>query len=528
MIASLVMLLGTPLTRRSARLVIMTFAVTCALCATAQPQPDQPRYGPARPNVILIMTDDQPAELTTLMPTVARELAAKGVGFSEAFTTNTLCCPARTSVLRGQYVHNHGVRSNGGPEGGFPKLHQSGLEASTLVTWLQDAGYRTALMGKYLNAYPFGPARQNPPNYRPPRRSYIPPGWDEWFGFFDVPKDPHNLPYGMYDYRVNHNGVAVRYGARARDYQTDVLARQATAFIRRQARRDAPFFLYLAPTAPHLPAIAAPRHQGLLGLLRAPRTPAFNEADLSDKPRWLQGAPALSAADITELDATYRGQAEMLLAVDEMVAALITTLTQIGEFDNTYLIFTSDHGWHSGDHRLSNMKLTPYAAAARIPLIMRGPGIPEGETLNSLVLNTDIAPTIAALTGAELPAFVDGRSLTPLWSEQPQRWRQSSLIEFWPRRTLEDYDVEHPNTRISVPQYRAVRTLRHLYVEYTYPDGSTEGEFYDLERDPYELENLYSRTDPKRLRRFAAHAARLGACRAQSCRDAEDAAPDGL
>lgn len=249
---------------------------------------------------------------------------------------------------------------------------------------------------------------------------------------------------------------------------------------------------------------------------------------MADKPRWLRALPRLSGADIAEVDETYREQAEMLLAVDELVGAILETLQDTGELDNTYLIFTSDHGFHAGEHRLSKMKLTPYAASARIPLLVRGPGVPAGRTLEQLALNIDIAPTITALAGVTPPAFVDGRSLAPLWSGAPPRWRQTALMEFWPRRTLEDYGLEHLNARVAVPRYRAVRSERHLYVEYSYRDGTTEGELYDLRRDPFELTNLYSRTDPERLRRYAEHAVRLQACAGKTCREAENASPAGL
>ena len=481
----------------------------------------------ARPNIILIMTDDQRPDLSAFMPTVQRELVQKGADFTQAFTTNALCCPARTSVLRGQYVHNHQVLSNGGPQGGFPKFYQTGFEASTIATRLQGAGYRTALMGKYLNAYPYGPLGEDPPEYHPPRHTYIPPGWTEWFGLFDVPGVVRNYPYNMYDYNVNHNGHVRYYGDEPGDYQTDVLSRQATDFIQR-ARGDTPFFLFLTPTAPHLPTVAAPRHQGTFERLRAPRSPAFNEGDTADKPRWLRAQPKLTAAEGAEIDKIYRGQAEMLLAVDEMVGAILETLENTGELSNTYFIFTTDHGMHAGEHRLSKMKLTPYAASARIPLIIRGPGVPEGRVLEQLALNTDIAPTIAALAGVAPPGFVDGRSLTTLWSDAPPKWRQTSLMEFWSRSSLDDFEVNHPDSWVPVPSYRAVRSKRHLYVEYRYEDGSVEGELYDLARDPLELENIYDRADPELLRALAKHAEQLQACAGARCRELEDAPPEGL
>lgn len=481
-----------------------------------------------KPNIIFVMTDDQPYSLAVAMPNLQNLLAERGVQFTNAFTTNTLCCPSRVSALRGQYVHNHNVLSNGGPQGGFPKFYQTGEEASTLATWLQGAGYRTALMGKYLNAYPYGPEGDDPPGYSAPRDLYIPPGWSEWFGFYDVPKDPNNTPYRMYGYRVNDNGRRVWYGARADEYQTDVLAERATDFVRQSGRSSTPFFLFLTPTAPHFPTIPAPRHVDRFAGLGVPRSPAFNEADTSDKPRWVRAVPKLSDDKIAQLDSLYRRQAEMLLAVDEMIGALVETLVSTGELNNTYFVFTSDHGLHSGEHRLSKMKLTPYAVASQIPLIIRGPGVPEGAVRDELVLNTDIAPTLAGLAGAPVPEFVDGRTLEPLWEQEAPAWRRTALLEFWPRRAIEDYGLEHLNASVYVPTYRAVRSLDHLFVEYTYTDGTTEGELYNLRNDPFELDNLYSRTDPAVLRAFSAHAERLQGCAAAECRAAEDALPEGL
>ncbi|WMT57060.1 sulfatase family protein [Truepera radiovictrix] len=482
---------------------------------------------PSRPNVILILTDDQLAASLALMPTLQRELVGEGVHLPNAFTSTPLCCPARVSLLRGQYAHNHRVRSNGGPEGGFPKLYDTGAEASSLATWLQGAGYRTALMGKYLNAYPYGPEGENPSGYRGPRVNYVPPGWSEWYGFIDVPRDPRNSPYAMYDYKINANGRIRHYGSRPQDYQTDVLAGLAVDFVRRSARRG-PFFLLLAPTAPHLPAVPAPRHADAFRDLQAPRPPSFN-ADPQGKARWLE-LPPLSDADIAAIDATYRAQAQMLLAVDELLGSLLDALRETGTLDNTYLVFTSDHGWHSGEHRLFHLKLTPYDASVRLPLVIRGPGIPKGEVREHLVLNTDLAPTIAAWAGVSPPAWVDGRSLAPVLRPRPvplEGWRQSVLTEFWPRRALGE-DPEHRPTehhpKVPVPQYRAVRTLGRLYVEYRYADGTREGELYDLTNDPFELTNLYAGADVALKAALAAHAEALQGCAGATCRALEDQA----
>lgn len=492
------------------------------------------------PNIVLILTDDQSLELTAFMPTLQNELVDKGVVFSDAYISTPLCCPARTSVLRGQYVHNHQVLSNGGPEGGFPKFYQTGFESSTVATWLQGRGYRTGMLGKYLNSYPFGPDDENPPNYRAPRRNYIPPGWDDWFGFFDVPLDLTNTPYRMFDYNVNDNGREVHYGHDESDYQADVLSERADRFIRQS--RNKPFFLYLAPTAPHLPTIVAPRHRGLFDEVRAPRPPSFNEADMSDKPLWLRNVPPLSEDEIDGVDETFRRQAEMMLAVDEMLANILETLRSTGQLQNTYIIFTTDHGFHFGEHRLTKMKLTPYAGSTALPLIIRGPGVPAKQTVSELALITDLAPTIAEIAGAEPPAFVDGRSLKPLLTTeapasspgagaetapaQARPWRQAALLEFWPRESLEAYGLEHLNRIVAVPRYRGVRTKELLFSEYFYPDGTSDGELYNLTSDPFELENLYSRTDPNLINELSSYTERLQACSAESCRALENTPPD--
>lgn len=478
------------------------------------------------PNIVLILTDDQPLELTAFMPTLQNELVAKGTSFEQAFATTSLCCPARVSILRGQYVHNHQVLSNGGLQGGFPKFYQTGFEASTVATWLQAKGYRTGMLGKYMNAYPFGPAGEDPVNYRPPRPTYVPPGWNDWFGLFDVPKDIHNNPYPMYDYNVNDNGREVHYANKESDYQVDVLSDRADRFVRQS--RGKPFFLYLAPTAPHLPTVMARRHEGLFAGIQAPRSPSFNEADTSDKPRWVRSVPPLSDAEIAKVDETYSKEAEMMLAVDDMLARVLETLKSVGQLQNTYIIFTTDQGFHMGEHRLTDMKLTPYAGASEIPLIVRGPDVPANETRPEMALGTDLAPTFAAIADVTPPDFVDGRSLKGIWEgkDAQEPWRQAALQEFWPRADLGDYGLEHLNRIVEVPRYRAFRTPELLFSEYFYKDGSSDGELYDLTNDPFELENLYASTDPEILARLSSYTEKLQACSGVGCRELENTPPD--
>jgi N-acetylglucosamine-6-sulfatase len=484
---------------------------------------DDSSSGAERPNIILIVTDDQNADTIAYMPNLQRLLAEGGTSFSQAFSPTPLCCPGRASILRGQYAHNHGVRSNDGINGGFPKFFDTGDESSTLATWLQDAGYRTALVGKYFNAYP--ESLVSPEGFRPPGRRYVPPGWDEWYGLVDIPRDERANPYAMYGYQMNRNGRLKRYGNDPDDYLTDVLGGLATDFVDDSARSNDPFFLYLAPTAPHLPAIPAPRHRGTFDALKAPRSPSFNETDLSDKPSWLAGKAELRGVTTNELDQMYRRQAEMLLSLDEVLGSLVDTLQVRGELASTYIVFTSDHGLHYGDHRLLRTKLTPYGASARVPLVIWGPGIPKNRTVDALTLLSDIAPTLTDLAGALTPAFVDGYSLRPWLRRDTSKAKERAQVlhEFWPREGFpvdEREEPEHVVTR--VPEYRALRSKKYLYTEYRYLDGSQESELYDLVRDPFELRNIVGTANASLLRSLSRTLDELQTCQAASCRKAEN------
>jgi arylsulfatase A-like enzyme len=408
------------------------------------------------PNIILILTDDLDAASVDSMPNILSLLADEGTSFSGCFVNVSVCVPSRVSTLLGQTAHNHQVFTNLPPTGGFKKFNESGQESSTLATWLQAAGYRTALFGKYLNGYPDRSAQ-----------TYVPPGWSEWYGTIKR----------YFDYRINENGVIVNYGNDPEDYQTDVLAEKVSTFIRNNPP-DTPFFVYVAPDAPHRPATPAPRHSNRFATATAPRKPSFNEPDLSDKPNWVNQLEVLQPNQINRVDDLYRSRLQSMLAVDEMVRSIVDTLASTNQLENTYIFFTSDHGFHQGEHRIQQGKQTPYEEAIRVPLFVRGPGVPAGEVVDYLTSNIDLAPTFLELAGAAQQSTIDGRSLVPLLGSDPlpETWRLGVLIEHWMGGEA--------SIPVPIPAYKAVRTADCICVEY---DGE-ELEYYDLTQDPFQVE----------------------------------------
>ncbi|MBX6381877.1 MAG: sulfatase [Microbispora sp.] len=464
--------------------------VLCAALTGAARVGPVPAPADHRPNIVLILTDDLDAADLSRFPNIHNLLVRQGTTLSRFFVTNPWCCPSRSSILRSQYMHSHHVWSNRSPTGGFPKFRP--LEASTLGTWMHDAGYRTALMGKYLNNYPEGAPR-----------TYVPPGWDEW----DVPV---TRLYQEYGYKLNENGVVRQYGDAPEDYLEDVLSAKAAAFA---TSGDAPFFLYLAPVAPHLPAHYAPRHEAAFAGERAPRTASFDQADLSAEPRWLAARKPLSAADIRRIDRVHRDRLRAMLGVDDMVGALVEALRRAGRLDDTYIFFTSDNGFHLGQHRLRPGKTTPFEEDIRVPMVVRGPGVPAGGVIDALASTVDLAPTFAELGGAAVPPTAEGRSLVPLLHGRDVPWRDAVLAEFY-------HPSYSPN---SPPSYAMVRTERYAYVEYE----TGERQLYDLWNDPAELHNIAATADPGLTAALAARLALLRSCSGPVCRVA-DAAGVGI
>jgi arylsulfatase A-like enzyme len=503
---------------------------------TIQPSPtiqlsnDQTR----KPNIIFILTDDLDVASIAFMPKLQELLVKQGVTFNNFFVNVSVCCPSRATFSRGQYAHNTKIFTNKPPSGGYEKYHANGDENSTIAVWLQAAGYRTMHAGKYLNGYPNTVAL-----------TFVPPGWTEWYSAVK------GNPYNEFKYTLNENGKLVEYGTKPEDYGTDVYARHAIEFIQRSVQAGKPFFASINTYAPHGPSTPAPRHEKMFADAKLPRPPNFNEADVSDKPSFIKNRPLLTERQIARIETEYRKRLQSLQAVDEMIENLIGVLKSSGQLENTYIFFTSDNGFHLGNHRLDYGKLTPYEEDSRVPLIVRGPGVPAGVTRDHIAGNIDLAPTWAELAGAKMPEFVDGRSLVPVLKTNPialENWRQCFLLQrgdpsgqgadddddetgfdlrppemaglLEPLDRLPDEVAGVAPQRVAPGNYHAIRLQYYTYVEY----ANGEKELYDLRTDPYQLNNLAAKADAALLKELSARLRELQTCAAKQCRRIENKA----
>lgn len=460
---------------------------TCVLWSATASGPVAAATADERPNIIMVLSDDEDVAIHRFMPKTKALIEDQGATFDNYFTTYSLCCPSRATTLRGQYSHNHRIQGNVLPSGGGHKFRTLGHDQSTIATWLHDAGYYTGLIGKYMN------------QYEPNEQTYVPPGWDEWYA----------AGHDYYDYVLNENGKHVSYGSEPEDYLTDVIARHTVAAIRRAAASEKPFYFFVTPYAPHGPATAASRHERLFADTPYPRPASFDEADVSDKPAIIRDLPRLSPEQIAWIEDMYRRRLRSLQAMDDLVESIVRTLEETGELDNTYVVYTSDNGWHMGQHRQQYGKTTAYEEDIRVPFVIRGPGIQKGSRISQLVINNDLAPTFADFAGVTPPSFVDGRSFLKLLSDPLLPWRHSFGIE---RRQTETDGLTGAAT------FHAVRTVDWTYVEY----ATGECELYDLKNDPDQLANKAATADPALLAQLSQRTNELANCAGEECRRIED------
>lgn len=403
----------------------------------------EPRPFP-RPNFIVILTDDQRSDTLQFMPRVRARLAQRGITFRNAFVTTALCCPSRASLLTGQYAHNHGVLNIRPPKGGVEAFDPS----STLATWLQDAGYETALVGKYLNRYDV-----TNPNID---FATVPPGWSRWFAYSGF----------YYEYSINDNGTVRYFGSDPADYSTDVFRDAAVEFVQ---NAEKPFFLLFTPYAPHgsdkwnggdPTPIPAPADEASCRTLPLPRPPSLN--------------PNLSDEDAEVLRRWRERAMCSLTAVDRAVDAILDAVPA-DEYEDTVVIFSSDNGFAYGEHGRKNGKSCQYEECLRVPLIVSYPGLVTApRTEPRIVLNIDFAPTIAELAGVEPQGVrIDGRSFAPLLTRRRVPWRKDFLFEnYYPAKDVMTYGV---------------RSGRYKYVDRVFqPD-----ELFDLRFDRHEVTNVF-------------------------------------
>jgi len=472
----------------------------------------------AVPNIVVIMTDDQDdTSSMAYMPKAHSLIAAQGITFANSFVNLPLCAPSRASFLTGQAAYNHGIRANSPLDGGGWEAFKA-KEANSLPVWLKAAGYRTALIGKYLNRYGQqttlgawlawigsylkidfkGTTIGNP-------RDWVPPGWDLWYAFTGT-----RVRY--YDYSINENGTILNFGDGPSDYSTDVLKNRAVGFILAEAKREDPFFMLIAPKAVHAEgkhAIPSPKYDQAFRDVSLPMGAAFNEKDVSRK---AVKAPRLRKENMEELELSYRAELQSLQSVDDLIEALVDALKSTGKLDNTVIIYTSDNGFLFGEHRLVG-KSAAYEESIKVPLIIRGPAIPANEMRAQLVNNLDVTATILDLAGAAPGVAPDGRSLAPLLADADAPWRSALLIEGPVNRFQEKGH-----------RYVGVRTATRKYVKYD--DGFEE--LFDLSADPHEIKNegrnVSYADDLAALRDIEAT---LKGCAGESCWVASSGRPPG-
>ena len=392
---------------------------------------------PAPPNVLMIVSDDQPTGMTKRMPKLN---GARGFArFTSYYDNNPLGCPPRATLLTGQYSHHHRVETN--------LVADRFEDSSTLATWLDAAGYETGLFGKYMNNYPWNRGA-----------GYVPPGWDRWSAF--------KPDAAYYDYTLVEDGQSRQYGGTPADYSTDVLADQVDQFIRSS---EDPFFAYFAPYGAHAPRTPAPRHRNAFANARVKLPPNFNRLP-DEAARWWRKRDRLSPAAMRK---ATKGQWRTLLSVDDAVGRFLSTIEEQGEADNTIVIYLSDNGYSLGSHRYQ-WKDCPYEECIHLPLMVRWPGQTDaGQDIDALAGSMDIAPTIAQMAGVTPASGVDGESLVPLLTGERASLDRPVLLRH----------VQYPRVP---PSFWGVRTERFTYVIWE----SGERELYDNRRDRAQLRNL--------------------------------------
>ncbi|KAJ3536104.1 hypothetical protein NM208_g6860 [Fusarium decemcellulare] len=441
-----------------------------------------------RPNIVFIFTDDQDLHLNSLnyMKTVKSELIDKGTMFSNHFATVSLCCPSRASLFRGQHGHNTNITSVRSPGGNYQKWRLSGENKNYLPFWLGQAGYRTEYIGKFLNGYTRA------------LYEHKPEGWD----FIDALVDPFTYEFNTPVFSKNGERPILYRGY----HQTDVIRAKALSRLHYLTEsQDKPFYLTIAPASPHNAIHDYPtplkRHMKDFKGMQAPRPANFNPSDelTAQKPSWLKHLKPLEGKKLDQIDTYYRRRIQALQGVDEIVDDVLHLLKEKQQLDNTYIVFSSDNGYHLGQHRVFAGKTLPYIEDTNVPLIVRGPKVPHGAKSRLPGTHLDLAPTfldIACIDRSEYPVFFDGRSLLDDWhhpanSSAGLENRDIINVEFWG-------SAGHSSTSAEGKENNSYKTLRLVgeKTAYLYSKWCTgESELYNTLDDPFELHNLAKNPD---------------------------------
>jgi N-acetylglucosamine-6-sulfatase len=457
------------------------------------------------PNIVFILTDDLSWNLVNrqFAPHIV-QLERQGETFKNYFVADSLCCPSRSTIFTGLFPHDTKVVRNLPPDGGFQKFQSQGLDTKTFAVSLQSAGYATSMLGKYLNGY--GDPKMSGAT------APVPPGWTDWHV-------SNSTGYAEFNYFLNDNGTANFYRGPDK-YGVDVLNTDAQSFIHRSAGR--PFAMEMATFAPHAPYTPAPRNANDFPGLQEPRDPSFDTNNVNP-PTWLGQRPALRRGQIARIEA-FRKRAQAVEAVDKLLADTEATLAAEHLTNKTYIVFSSDNGYHLGQHRLARGKQTAFETDIHVPLIVTGPGVPRNRVVPQVAQNVDLYPTFVQLAGSRPAKTVDGHSLVPLLhpAKTSPRWRSVALVEHQKSNNAADPDFEgggsNPTTyeaiRISAKSLRGfTRPVDAVYVEYK--DPSHETEYYDIKSDPFEQRNIATKLTS--AQRGALHKVVVGL---ENCHDA--------
>ncbi|USW58936.1 Putative sulfatase, alkaline-phosphatase-like, core domain superfamily [Septoria linicola] len=485
------------------------------LTGAASSQQSTMRTGSSQPNIIFILSDDQDLHMDSLsyMPYLKKHITDQGTTFQRHYCTVALCCPSRVSLWTGKAAHNTNVTDVNPPYGGYPKFVSQGLNSAYLPLWLQALNYSTYYVGKLFNA-------QNVDNYASPRAA----GWTG----SEFLLDPYTYEYLNATFVRNHEEPVSYEG----EYSTDVLASKAFDFLEDALHEykdnGKPFFLTIAPTAPHSnvhmntnidgnftegsntqsPPIPAARHAHLFDDVVVPRMPHFNPSE-PQSVSWISRLPQQNQTNIDFNDHFYRSRLQALQAVDEMIDTLFSKLDTAGVIEETYIFFSTDNGYHIGQHRLQPGKQCPFEEDVNIPFIVRGPGIPKNTTTDIVTTHTDLAPTFLKLAGGELREDFDGQVI-PLHglssTSKPDHVSSENSIGTSLNANAEEWTTEHINIEswgvimsegnygsLLYPNhtYKALRVIGERYSFLYTVWCSGEHELYDLVSDPYEMQNLY-------------------------------------